>query len=254
MMNDIIKPGIVLLIITVVAAGLLGAVNIATEDKIAEQEVIAKEASMKTVLPDAKSFAEEKKNEDKTYNVIKSYAEGLDDSGNTVGYTFSVTTKGFSTGLNLMVGITNDGTISGVDVLSHEETPGLGANATTDWKNQFAGKAGTLKVSKSDSVGNDEIKAITGATITSNAVTNAVNTASDFYNNVIKNDGKAEKGVPGKVDSNSGATANSPETMNPSEPPDLPEVPNSPEPPNPPEPPNHHREPNHHYQNRGGVE
>lgn len=247
-MNDIVKPGIILLIITIVAAGLLGAVNIATADAIAEQEALAKELSMKEVLPDAKSFGDEQRNEDKNFNIIKSYSEGLDDSGKTVGYTFSVTTKGFSTGLNLMIGITEDGTISGVDVLSHEETPGLGANAATDWKNQFSGKSGKLAVSKSDSPSESEIQAITGATITSTAVTNAVNTASDFYNSKIK-------GNPSSVsnDGTSGATVNSSEPSNPPEPVNPPQPSNPPEPTRPMQPLNHHREPGHHYANRGGV-
>jgi len=201
-MNDIIKPGIILLIITVIAAALLGAVNVATAEQIEIQEKTAKEKSMMNVLPDAKEFNNEQINDDKNYSVIKSYSEGLDSSGNTVGYTFSVTTKGFSTGLNLMIGITEDGTISGVDVLSHSETPGLGANAATEWKNQFSGKSGTLSVSKSDSVSDTEIQAITGATITSNAVTNAVNTVSEFYSSVIKGSGKASS-----ADEMSGATS-----------------------------------------------
>ncbi len=267
MMKDIIKPGIVLLIITVVAAGLLGAVNIATKDKIAEQETIAKENSMKEVLPEAKSFNNEIKNENKDYSVIKSYSEGLDENGNSVGYTFSATTKGFSTGLNLMIGITKDGVISGVDVLSHEETPGLGANAATDWKNQFSGKSGRLYVSKGDSAEEYEIKAITGATITSNAVTNAVNTAYDFYNNVIKNNGEAKNDFSDKVDSDSGATANQSESQTPSDLPNPPEPPTPPDLPNPPEPPIHHEQrhmntaPNsrtgangYNSENRGGVE
>ena len=194
MSKEIIKPGIVLLIITIVAAGLLGAVNIATKDTIAEVEKKATETSMKEVLPDAKSFNDEITNDEKNYGIIKKYSEGLDDSGNTVGYTFNISTKGFSTGLNLMVGITKDGVISGVDVLSHGETPGLGANADQPkWIGQFTDKSGKLEVTKTDSVSENQIQAITGATITSNAVTQAVNTASDFYESVIKNNFSSDK-------------------------------------------------------------
>ncbi len=189
MSKEIIKPGLVLLVITVIAAALLGAVNLATKKGIAEQEALSKTKAMQEVLPNAKTFNEEKTNENKDYKVIKTYAEGIDENGDTAGYTFSVSTKGFSTGLNLMIGITKDGVISGIDVLSHEETPGLGANAKEDesWKNQFKDKKGKLKVSK-NSPKADEIQAITGATITSNAVIDAVNKASDFYENVIKSE------------------------------------------------------------------
>ena len=190
MMKDIIKPGIVLLIITVIAAGLLGAVNIATKDKIAEQEVIAKEKSMKEVLPAANSFGEEQKNENKDYKIIKNYSEGLDQNGETVGYTFSVSTKGFNTGLNLMIGIDKDGIVTGVDVLTHEETPGLGANAdNVEWKSQFNGKSGEIEVVKGDAKADNQVSAITGATITSNAVKDAVNTASKFYKEVLAKGG-----------------------------------------------------------------
>ena len=190
-MKDIIKPGIVLLLIAVIAAGVLGAVNVATKDTIAKVEKEATEKSMKEVLPDAKKFNDEQKNEnsDSKYKIIKSYSEGLDDSGKTVGYTFNVSTKGFSTGLNLMIGITEDGVIKGVDVLSHGETPGLGANAKTVLSPQFKDKSGKLDVTKGDNPKENEIQAITGATITSNAVTSAVNTASEYYEEVIKKGG-----------------------------------------------------------------
>ncbi len=196
MSKDIIKPGIVLLIVTVIAAGLLGAVNIATKDIIAAEEAETKANSMKSVLPDAEEFDEEKQNDNKDYSIIKKYTKGVDESGNTVGYAVEVSTKGFSTGLNLMIGITTDGVIRGVAVLSHGETPGLGANAKEKWKDddhiwvdQFAGKSGELSVTKGDSPADDEIQAITGATITSDAITNAVNTVSDFYNSVLSEGG-----------------------------------------------------------------
>ncbi len=186
MSKAIIKPGIVLLIITVIAAGLLGAVNSATKEAIAEQEKLATESSMKKVLASADSFNETSKVENDDYKDIKEYTEGVDADGNTVGYTFSVSTKGFSTGLNLMIGIDTDGVITGIDVLSHGETPGLGANATNDeFKEQFAGKSGEIGVSKGNA-GENEIQAITGATITSRAVTNAVNNVSDYYEKVVK--------------------------------------------------------------------
>lgn len=214
MSKDIIKPGIILLIVTVIAAGLLGAVNIATKDTIANVKAKAKEDSMKKVLPNAESFNEEQENDNKDYSVIKSYAEGLDKSGNPVGCTFEVSTKGFSTGLNLMIGITKDGVISGVDILSHGETPGLGANAGEKWKDQpkwvsqFTDKSGEVNVIKGDSPKDNEIQAITGATITSEAIAKAVNTASDFYDNVIKNGGEAKSTFSSdeKVDSKSSAT------------------------------------------------
>lgn len=200
MSKDIIKPGVVLLIVTVIAAGLLGAVNIATKDTIAQVEADAENKSKREVLPDASEFGEEISNDNKNYGDIKSYSEGKDAEGKVVGYAFNVSTKGFSTGLKLMIGIDTNGVISGVDVLSHNETPGLGANAGEKWKDlpkwvsQFAGKSGEISVTKSDSAGDNEVIAITGATITSNGITKAVNSTIDFYNNVIANKEAAEGG------------------------------------------------------------
>ncbi len=197
MIKDIIKPGIVLLIIAMVAAALLGFVNEVTKDKIAEQERIAKEESMKTVLPEAVTFESEQKVSD---SIIQTYAEGKDKDGNTVGYAFSISTKGFSTGLNLMIGIAGDRRISGIDVLSHEETPGLGANAdSSSFTEQFKGKVTPMTVSKAEVVSGSEIHAITGATITSTAIANAVNTAVDYFDFL---QGNAD------VHANSGATQN----------------------------------------------
>ena len=74
-------------------------------------------------------------------------------------------------------GIGADGKITGIEILSHSETPGLGANSTKlAFKNRFVGKSGTLTVSKTSNDG-ENVQAITAATITSKAVTSAVNAA-----------------------------------------------------------------------------
>ena len=89
--------------------------------------------------------------------------------------------------MSISVGIELDGTIKGIEFLSISETPGLGMNATKDtFKNKFAGKkAESLTVTKSGSAGDSEIDAMSGATITSNAVTNAVNAALYFAANCM---------------------------------------------------------------------
>ena len=85
-----------------------------------------------------------------------------------------VTPSGFGGNLDVMVGVDNDGVCTGVSIVSHAETSGLGANATKEaWRAQFIGKSGTLAVTKDGG----EIEALTGATITSRAVTSGVNSA-----------------------------------------------------------------------------
>lgn len=189
MLKNILKPGLILLTITVIVAGLLGIVNSVTKDAITAQDIKTKSEAQKAVLPSAESFEEAIKVTDKN-SIIKEYSKGIKADKSEAGYTFSVVTKGFGSGLSLMVGIANDGTISGLKVVdSSNETPGLGANAEAVLSPQFAGKSGELFVKKdaaSSCPDEQIIDAITGATITSRAVTNAVNEVQSFYTELNK--------------------------------------------------------------------
>lgn len=176
-MRSILKPGIALLIFAAIAGGLLGYVNAITEGPIATAEAKTQEEKMNEVLECA-SWGDKV---DVTDNeIINSYTPALSDDGSVIGYAFSITTKGFSSGLNLMVGIDNDSNIQGVAVVSHQETAGLGANAENpEWSGQFKGKQGSLEVGK-------DIDSITGATITSRAITNAANEVSTYFDTNLK--------------------------------------------------------------------
>ena len=84
-----------------------------------------------------------------------------------------------------MVGISKDGKITGVEIGNHSETPGLGSKATEPmFKNQYVDKdvLNSLLVVKGSTNNDNEISAISGATITSNGVTNGVNAAMKIYN------------------------------------------------------------------------
>ena len=106
------------------------------------------------------------------------------DDKNIIGYVFTTSAKGYGGDIITMVGIKADGTVSGMDFLSISETAGLGMNADTDeFKNQFAGKIGEIGLNKNTPAEN-EIQALTGATITSKAVTEAVNIALELYEEV----------------------------------------------------------------------
>ena len=90
------------------------------------------------------------------------------------GYVVEVTPSGFGGTIDMVVGVGTDGTVTGVSIISMSETSGLGANASKEsFRSQFVGKSGVLAVSKDGG----EIDALTGATITSRAVTSGVNTA-----------------------------------------------------------------------------
>lgn len=174
-MSNIIKPAAVLLIICIIAAGLLGYVNMITTAPIEEQEALAKQESMTAVLPDASSFGDEVEVEEGN---ITSVTPALDADGNEMGYAVAITTKGFSAGLKLMYGVDTEGSITGLSVVDcSNETPGLGANSANEsFYGQFAGKGGNVAVTKDGG----EIEALTGATITSRAVANAATEAIDY--------------------------------------------------------------------------
>lgn len=176
--KEILVPTIILLIICVVSAALLGGTNMLTKDKIASIEAEVKAAAMQTVMPDAVSFSDSV-----TATETLEYSEAFDADGNISGYAFTVTENGYGGKIKMMVGINPDGTVSKVAVLSADnETPGLGQNIKKDsFLDQFINKTGSLTVTKNAAASDTEIQAITSATISSSAVTRAVNSALAYF-------------------------------------------------------------------------
>lgn len=176
--KEILVPTIVLLLICVVSAALLGGTNMLTKDKIASIEAEAKATAMQTVMPDAVSFSDAITATEKL-----EYSVALDKDNKEIGYAFTVADNGYGGEIKIMVGINPDGTVSKVAVLSADnETPGLGQNIKKDsFLDQFAGKIGSLTVTKNAPSTDTEIQAITSATISSSAVTRAVNSALEYY-------------------------------------------------------------------------
>lgn len=194
------KDAMILFAITLVAGACLGGAYEITKGPIEAAELAAKEDAFRTVLADAASFqlddysaALEKANTDASGlgfgNVqIDECATGVDASGSPMGYVVTATSgDGYGGNITVSVGITAEGEVKGIEFLTIGETAGLGMNADTpEWKGQFAGKTVELfSVTKSGASADDEIDAISGATITSNAVTGAVNTALYFVNSCV---------------------------------------------------------------------
>lgn len=180
-LKDILVPTISLFVICAVVTALLAATNSVTAPKIEQLKIESANKIKAAVLSSAKSFSEEKTVtlDGKTY----AYYEGL-DGDKIVGYVFTTSAKGYGGDIETMVGVNTDGTVSGIDFLSISETVGLGMNADTDeFKSQFTGKIGEIGVNKTAPEEN-EIQALTGATITSKAVTEAVNIALALYEEV----------------------------------------------------------------------
>lgn len=186
-MKDVIKPAVVLLLITAVAAAILGVVESVTREPIALQNAKIKADAMAKVLP-VEGFESEEvagefpamvTTEDGTVVSVVEASKAVKD-GETVGYAVTVSPSGFGGAVKTMVGLDTEGTITGLEVLEHSETPGLGAKAKdpkSGFAEQFTGKTAPLAVSKDGG----DIEAITSATITSRAVTAGANAAAIWF-------------------------------------------------------------------------
>lgn len=171
-------PTITLFLIAAICTAILAVTDMVTAPKIAENNAQAEIAARQLVFTDAKDFSDVKTVNEATY------VEALDENGNTVGYVFTTSSKGYGGEIKIMTGIGADGKVTGLEILSIEETAGLGMNAKKDeFKNQYIFNTGDFTVVKSDA-GENEIQALTGATITSQAVTDAVNNAVELFRTV----------------------------------------------------------------------
>lgn len=190
-MNNKLKPIIVLMVICIVASSALAFFNEITKDVIAEQDRLAEIAALNEVMPGVDVEALNAETVSAVFAQLTVSDEGIDaiykatTGGNDAGYILRTTSKGYGGTVTCMTAIGNDGKIVGTKVLSHSETPGLGAKAAVNgdgsWISQYAGKtAGAVSVSKSGATG-DQVNAISSATITSNAVTRCVNIAGEAF-------------------------------------------------------------------------
>ncbi|UCE05129.1 MAG: RnfABCDGE type electron transport complex subunit G [bacterium] len=177
-MKDIVKLGLILLLVTAVAGAALSVVNNITKPRIEEQKRLVTERALIAALPAAdKNAIDPVKIADTTRYYI-----GYKDTLRTtiVGYAFVARGAGYSSTIETMVGVDTNGSISGIKIMEQKETPGLGTKIeeiyygeTTSWfQDQFIGKiAQDLAVDKDGG----EITSVTGATISSRAVANSIN-------------------------------------------------------------------------------
>lgn len=197
-MNNIVKNTLILTAITVVSGLLLGVVYDITKEPIAQAQENTKQEAYRTVLSDASEFETVEFDADAaasllsengyTSDVITEIAEGTDASGATVGYVISVqSSEAYDGSLSLSVGIASDGTVKGIEMLEISETAGLGMKADeVEFKDQFKDKnVQKFTYTKTGEDGDDKIDAISGATITTNAVTNAVDSALVYFQNEL---------------------------------------------------------------------
>ena len=180
----------------------LGFVYEITKGPIEQATIAANNATYQAVLPAASQFDAVEGSEEQAAvlnasgelsrygNVgVESVLEGTDASGNPVGYVLNTYSNDSYGGLvSLSVGVDMEGTIVGVGIREISDTPGLGLKAQdAEYTDQFVGKnADALTVTKSGSAAETEINAISGATVTSEATTNAVNAALYYLHNYLE--------------------------------------------------------------------
>ena len=192
-MKENLKLGSILLTITVIAGLLLGFANDLTKDAILENSKVSKE-DLNIILPVASSI---KETENITPNeTINEVYDALDSSGNKVGNVFKVTTKGFHGPVELVIAISSEDKVSGMRVLAHSETPGLGAKIEEE---KFTSRIKNLPIKEDIEMvkvtpsKDNQIEGVSGASVSSKAVGSAVNDVIRFYKGNIKGEEVAPK-------------------------------------------------------------
>lgn len=162
-MRKILVPFLAVLL---AAAVLLGVYNLTLDLRCANQQKEL-QAKMETILPGSTSFVEETYTGEDT-NIAFVY------KGET-GYVVGTSTSGYAGSILMLIGVHNDGYVTGLQVRQMEETFGLGAEALTDW--EFLAQ---FLLTEGDAAVGETIDAISGATVTSKAITRSVNSAVAF--------------------------------------------------------------------------
>ena len=171
--SNLVNMVLVLSLVCLVCSGLLGGAYVLTKEPIDAAAAAKTQKAVAQVLP---HFSDVEYNADGHYYTAK-------DGENLVGYAIESTVVGFGGPLSLMVGVTPDGVVYNTSVLSHAETPGLGAKCATDAKfmDQWRGFNPSVKKLSVNKDGGD-VDAITASTITSRAYTAAVANALETFN------------------------------------------------------------------------
>lgn len=199
--SGFMKDALILFAITLVSGICLGFVYDVTKGPIEQATIAANNKTYREVLSAAESFETAEGSEETIQATaeefgtlgygsvaIESVLEGKDASGNVVGYVInSLSKNSYGGAVKLSIGFDMDGTITGVGIREISDTPGLGLKAKEPaYRDQFLGKnADVLTVTKSGAAADNEINAISGATITSDATTNAVNAALYYLHNYM---------------------------------------------------------------------
>lgn len=184
-MKETIKLGIILLVFALVAAGVLGYVNSVTEPIIAEREASEAKAAYQELIPEADEFVEFTSEELNKYKAVNSKVTSIvktTKGGDEIGYLLTTNGGGYGGDITVITALIGD-EIKAIKILKHKETPEIGTKVDNpDFQAQYSGKSVREPIAvKKENPGASEIQAITGSTVSSRGVTDAVNIALDIY-------------------------------------------------------------------------
>ena len=203
-MKDMLKDAAILFVITLISGLVLGFVYDLTKEPIAAQEVLKKNEAYQKVFPEAESFEEQTEAvcaeatalvTGQGYDAaVEKLAAAYNSAGELLGYVITVTDhEGYGGDITFAIGISNDGSCSGVSILSIAETAGLGMRAEEVLVPQMSGKDLNAPVgyTKSGNAGENEVDAISGATITTEAFVNGINAGQIVFTEMLKGKGES---------------------------------------------------------------
>jgi Na+-translocating ferredoxin:NAD+ oxidoreductase subunit G len=176
--KDIAKIALNLIVVYVIGGVLLAGVYVYTSPIMYRNAIAAKQAALKKIMPEANSI---EKSGDWTIHEHHAEYYTAKKGNDLCGYIVESYGKGYSSFIHVLIATDTAYAVKKIDILSHGETPGLGDEIEAAWfKKQFAGKSALrMKVIKGATT--DNIQAISGATISSRAVTeDAVRNALEF--------------------------------------------------------------------------
>ncbi len=170
----IVRLALILLAITAVVAMLLGAVNEITKGPIAEQKAKALAQGMSEVM-EAENYELLENMEELGFDPLIAEVYTAKSGGNTVGYCIKTTPSGYGGVIEMVVGVDLDCAVTGVKITSMSETANVGTKTRdAEWLAQFKGKRSGVSVITRGDAGENEVSAVSGATVSSKAVTNGV--------------------------------------------------------------------------------
>lgn len=198
MKKSFIKDALILFVITLIAGFGLGAVYSITKEPIEQANYNIQQEAYRTVFPDASEFTDLPDFSEEEATAVAAEAgypddsiggcvQAKDSSGEVLGYVIVATDpNSYGGNVTLSLGVKEDGTVNGYSITEINDTAGLGMKAREEeFSSQYADKqVEEFTVTKTGAQSDDQIDAISGATISSTAVTNAVNAALAYFRTI----------------------------------------------------------------------